>query len=118
MIRVSAVSTNDTEHYNIRPEDRQFISEIRTVYAFTPDSVTHCCEITPSYDLRYLYTFIVYQGEPDDNVRDVLDGRYCYEPTDDMYMWCSAVDRMTPKTCGEFEDLDEACEYLRSNCPI
>lgn len=128
-MKVNAISRNVTGYYNIRDEDKSLIEEIRTVYAYDPESATHLCELTPSYDLRYLHTYIVFTDELEtkkrsDEVRDELDQRYCHEDGEDTYMHCSDVRSFTTrnpshhKECGEFESIEEACEYLNGNWPF
>lgn len=126
MIKVNAISLNETACYNIRDEDKTYIKEIRGVYCYNPESCTYCCEMTPSYELRYLHSYIVFTDELEkvklsDDLRDLLDQRYCHEPSDDTYMHCSAVRGLKnppPKECGEFDDMDAACEHLQGNWPF
>ena len=119
-MKVNAISLNETQYYNIKDEDKPYIKEIRSTYVYNPESCTHLCELTPSYDLRYLHTYIIWDNEPNDDMRDELDGRYCYEYGEDTYMHCYAVERLTcpKKECGEFEDMESACEYLQGNWPL
>lgn len=118
MIKVNVVSLEETSYFTPREEDRSFIRAIHSVYAYNPEEETHCCELTPSYDLRFLYSYIVGTEKMTDDMRDLLSERYCLEGGVDMYMWCSRVQKLQPKECGEFEDMDEAVEYLRGNWPI
>lgn len=118
MIKVNALALNHTKYYNIREEDQPYIKEIHSAYAYEPESGTYLCELTPSYHLQYLYTYIVWANEPSEERRGELDERYCYEDNDDIYMHCSDVRKLTSKECGEFEDMEEACETLRCNWPI
>jgi len=117
-MKVNVISCNDTNFYNIRKEDNVFIKEIRTVYAYNPESCTNLCELTPSYELRYLYTYIVFTCDPSEDKHSELEERYCQEDNEDTYMHCSSVRAMNPKECGEFDDMEAACEYLKANWPI
>lgn len=117
-MKVNAVSMNETSYYSIREEDKPFIKEIHSVYIYNPESATYLCELTPSFELLYLYTYIVGTDKMIDDMRDLLTERYCYEPTDDTYMHCSSIRAMKPKECGEFETMEEAREHLQGNWPI
>ena len=118
-IHVSAVALDETRYYNLAEADKRLIKAIKSVYIYDRDERTFCCEITPSYWLEYLYTFVECTDDADDDTRDRLDETYCHEPTDGCYMHCSAVERMTEaKDCGEFESFEDAREHLQGNCPI
>lgn len=117
-MNIRVVSVNDTQHYNLRPEDRADIVSIHTVYAYTPEVHVHLCELTPSYELRYLYTYLTAADHVDSWRADELDSVYCYEPNEDTYMHCGSALFRTAKDCGEFEDLQSAAEYLCCNCPV
>jgi len=122
MIKVNVIALNETQFYRFQKEDCVLIKEIRAAYAYNPESRTHLCELTPSYFLRYLYSYIVLEDgvEVSDDKRSELDERYCYEPTDDTYMHCLTVKNLDcpKKECGEFEDMDAACEHLNANWPL
>lgn len=123
-MKVNAISRNHTRHFNIRDEDKPYIKEIRSVYAYNPESSTHLCELTPSYDLRYLHTYIILACDVSEDKRCELDERYCYESSEDDYMHVSDVrqfEKDNPthhKECGEFESIEEACEHLNGNWPF
>lgn len=119
-VRVNAVSINETAYYNIREEDKSCIKEIRSVYAYNPETRTHLCELTPSHYLEYLYTYIIHTDDVSDDKVSELDNGYCYEPRDGflyMHVWDVRALPMK-KECGEFDSFEEACEYLRGNCPF
>ncbi len=120
MIQVNAISLNETRWYNLKEEDKPFIKEIRATYAYNPNSCTHLCELTPSYDLRYLHTYLVWNEEPSDSKKEELEERYAHCGNEDTYMHCSTVKSLDcpKKECGEFEDMEEACEYLQGNWPF
>lgn len=118
-MKVSAVTVDVTAGYSLKSEDAPLIKEIRDVFFFFPEERTYCCEMTPSYNLMYLYTYVVCMEEDiSEKVRERLDERYCHEPTEDCYMHCSRVEKLSPKDCGEFDDEDSAREYLQGNCPF
>jgi len=132
-MKVNAVSFNHTRHYNIQEADKPYIKEIRTVYAYNPESATHLCELTPSYDLRYLHTYIVFNNEniekdmwesQADRLTDQLEERYCHEDSEDTYMHVSDVRQFAKdnplhhKECGEYDSIEDACEHLNGNWPF
>jgi len=124
MIKVNAISLNHTRYYNIRNEDKSYIKEIRSVYAYDPELGVHLCELTPSHELRILHTYIVWDSEPSESKRDELEERYCHEDHEDTYWHVSDVRQFVKdhpehhKECGEFEDMEAACEYLNGNWPF
>ncbi len=127
-MKVSAIALDFTRYFTIDEEDKPFIKAIKAVFFYEPDVATYCCELTPSYFLEYLYTYVEYKDADDrpestdkesEAIRARCDERYCYEQTDDFYMHCSAVKALTPqRECGEFENADEAREHLQGNWPI
>lgn len=121
-MKVNAIRLKETEYYNFNDEDKPYIKDIYSVYAYDPELGVHLCEFTPSYELWYLYTYIDFNDNvpEDDDLKDELDGRYCYEDQDIViYMHCSDIEKLSEiKECGEFEDMDVAREYLCGNCPI
>jgi len=86
---------------------------IYTQYVFTPDEVTHCCEVTPSY---YLVP-VRYQTEHE---VETIEGRTFEEVLAEaggMYVHCLKIDSLPAnmKVEEEFDDIDEAVEYWQSN---
>jgi hypothetical protein len=112
-MKVRAIAIDETRYYNGLPAD---VIAIRRCYAYDPESVTYCCEIRPSYDLRYLYTSVECSPHTSDERRYELDELYAYLPGhEDMYMHASAVDRMASVDGGEFDSMEDALEDLRGN---
>ena len=119
MVKVNAISVDYTAFYNLAVDDASHIKAIKTVYIYEPDSHTHLCELTPSYFLSNLYTYIEFADNVSDDKREYLDQRYCYEDSEDTYMHCSRVGRMPErKECGNFDSFEDAREYLQGNCPF
>lgn len=117
-MNVRAISLDETRYFNLREEDKRWIVSIHSVYAYDPESGVHLCELAPSHELRYLYTFIRYADDVSEDKRAELDERYCYEGSEDIYVHVAEIRQRETKDCGSFEDWDEATEYLRGNCPI
>lgn len=124
------IAIDETEYYNIAPEHRQHISQIRGVYLFDTNQVTHCCELTPSYYLIHLYNEVIFTDgdDLDDGTRDEIEQNYAHEGSDDIYVHCHTVDGMI-ETAKRFthhhyghtgvslddSDYDEQIEGLREH---
>lgn len=123
-MKVNVISLNETSYFRIEDEDGSYIQEIRSTYAYNPESCTHLCELAPSYQLIFLHTYIVFRGEPNEAKRSKLDEDYCYEGGQDTYMHVSDVRAFVgnnptmAKECGEFDDMDAAREHLNGNWPL
>ena len=91
-----AVQFDETTDYNIEPEDRPYVRRILGAYLFDRNQRTHCCELTPSYYLIYLFTQVELTDAGlalDDDARGVLYDRYEMEPSDDRYVHCGEINR-------------------------
>ena len=123
-MKVNAIAFNHTRYYNLREEDKPYIKEIRSVFAYDPELGVHLCELTPSHELRYLHTYIVLEGDVSKEKRNELDERYCSGPNEDTYMHVADVHQFVKdnpthaKECGEFDDMESACESLNGNWPF
>ena len=66
----------------------------------------------------------MWEGEPSEDKRDELEERYCYEDNEGTYMHVSDVRQFVKdnpthaKECGDYDDMEEACEYLNGNWPL
>ena len=104
-----AVALDETEHYNIDPADAPYIQRIDGVYLFDRNEKTHCCELTASYYLIYLYASVVFTDDISDDLRNKLDEKYAHEPSDDIYVHCHTVDRIVaagkPYTVSHYGDV-------------
>lgn len=117
-MKVSAVRLNETIYFFPAKEDKPYIKAFYSVYAFAPETCVHLCELTPSYELRYLYSYIEGTEKMTDDMRDYLDEKYCHQDIDDIYRHCRVVDKLNTKECGEFETMEDAVEYLQGNWPL
>lgn len=106
--------------------------QILGVYLYNPNSVTHCCELTPSFDLIFMNSVPLEYPE-DETARDVLqmdllEGNAQCES--DIYMHCHDVDKLPHIRRGQFkvgtyplrhlkgysfDDSEEAREYWAGN---
>ncbi len=92
-----AVSLDETSYYQIDRADAPFIAAIHGVYVFDRNQATHCCELTPSYDLIYLYTCIHITLDTTDEKREELDQKYGHEGCEDIYVHCHTIDALITK---------------------
>ncbi len=115
-----AVGLDVTRHYKIAPEDRPHIRRIIDTFIYDRSTVTHLCELTPSYFLVFLHTEIEWEGFPADEIRERLDDRYAHEPTDDCYMHCRDIERIEKMHVpfGQPATEDEARDYWQGNYPF
>jgi hypothetical protein len=91
------IAIDETSHYAIEEQDKPFIRQIRAVYLYDRNEVTHLCEFTPSYFLIHLYDEVVLTDAGaalDDFKQDEIFQRYENEPSDNIYMHCHDVDQM------------------------
>lgn len=126
-----AVARDVTSDYSIAEEDKPKIKRILDVFYYDANTYTYCCELAPSYHLRYLYTTIETDLDTLDEDRDRLDEEYCHEPTEDIYMHASDVKSLPADlkvAFGEIadhidrSDPQEEEDYVREtwqgNCPF
>lgn len=118
IIQPREFSIDVTDSYSIDVEDRADIVKILHVFLYDAGRVVHCCELTPSYDCRYLYTSIHFADHlygVDDTRRGELEEKYAYEQVDDCYYHCCDLDRradVVPLADREYaDDGDDASEW-------
>jgi hypothetical protein len=122
-----AIQFDETRYYNIGPKDKPYIKRIFCVYVFNRHEATHLAEITPSYFLMYVNSWIDYKKNMDkhEEIRDEIEERFLYSAeNEDTYMHCSSVDaycKKHPKNCRKlggperFESLEDAREHVQGN---
>ena len=90
------VALNETNHYKIKPEHQPHIQAIRGVYLYDANSHTHCCELTPSYYLIYLYDEVILTPEADeslsDEAKEAIYEEYEYCDGEDIYVHVHNLD--------------------------
>lgn len=130
--RWRAVSLNETRCFNIAEEHRHLIKEIRAVYFYNDAEQTYCCSLTPSYDMRGLYHYVVLADDLSDEAaeqaHDEMNAEYCSESPEDCYMDCSGIDRKESVIFATEEQIfsmdEESCtedavrEYWQGNWPF
>ncbi len=97
------VALDQTEYWNIKPEHKEHIKAIRTVYFYNKNEVTHCCEITPSYCLYFLYHEVILTDKAvmdvSEQYQSIIYDTYENEPTDERvtYAHCRDIDALEDK---------------------
>lgn len=112
------VKINDTQAWNEKFRRNYHIKNIFSVYVFNPNEATHCCELTPSYELNFVHSDVECEIDLDEDMREemweeVSQGDCYCDPI--SYMHCSSIDRMKTIDIGEFETIEEAVEYCQGN---
>lgn len=114
---IRAVSFDDTSYYQIPEEDMVYIERIVSTYLYRDDECTHLCEITPSFELRWLMTEVWTVPDTSDEVREELSERYETWHGEDIYMHVRDVEHRPTVDCGTYESWDDATEHLQGNPP-
>jgi len=127
-----AAQFNETRGWNLPVEYRPYVERIMGVYFYDATERTYCCEITPSYCLRFLYNYVVFTSDTPDDVREELSERFSNDfahDGEDLYMHCRAVDGIpssrkrhygatSPDCEDESDRQDEVREHYQGNCPF
>jgi hypothetical protein len=95
------IALDETEFYHLEPEEQRLIRAIKGVYLYDANRHTHCCELTPSYYLIFLYNSVNLTDEGlalDDEARGELYDKFEVEcGGDDCYMHVHTVDQLAEK---------------------
>jgi len=98
------------------------------VYLYDPSTVTHCCELTPSYALEFVGSHPLVIPDDDDGRErlwdEIMEGDSQCEPC--SYFHCGDIDRMPTIKRGElksgtyelpqeWDDMEEAREWWQGN---
>lgn len=127
------IALDETEYYHLEPEEARYIRAIKGVYLYDANRHTHCCELTPSYYLIFLYNSVNLTDEGlalNDEARGELYDKFEVEcGGDDCYMHVHTVDQLAEKAGkGEYHvygdpevsyddsDYDEQIEGLVEYC--
>ncbi len=122
MKNFTVVAIDETLDWNQPALVEQAGGTLFTLYAFNPQEVTHCCELTPSYRLvPFDVVPSVYpEGEKEwelmyDTLQDGLN-----HGCEAGYFHCSRIDNLPDlfKHTEEFDEtetLDDALEHFRGN---
>ena len=105
-IDAHVIAIDITGDCEIDKADKKYIDRIYDVFLYDSNEVTHCCEITPSYFLRYLYTFFkgtgeYMAGELSENQREALHDKYETADSDDSYFHCGDIAKMVVEKAAQ-----------------
>ena len=109
------VAFDDTRYFDIEEEDKPYIEKILTVYFFDSNEYTYCCELTPSYYLRFLNHVAYCNSDIPEDVRDRINERYELIQCEDAYMYVSVVSRKETIVFDGEATEDEVREYWQGN---
>lgn len=93
------IALDETSNYYLEPEEQRLIRAIKGVYLYDANRHTYCCELTPSYDLIFLYNSVNLTDEGlalDDGAREGLSDKF-ENGGDDCYMHVHTVDQLAEK---------------------
>ena len=112
------IRKDETELWDEAFRKRFSITKVTATYVYDPTEKIHCCDIRPSYFLRYL------GSDMENNCSAILKDDFDEEAFEaemlggdaDHYMYCAAVDSMSPEIVkGDIETIDEAIEEFHCN---
>lgn len=128
------VAIDETAHWNLDDEDRPYIEKMMGLYIYDRNEHTYCCELTPSYYLRFIGGSIWYTDAVTDEIKDRISDKYADSlySGDDCYMWVAHVEAMAEEYkdhYGEFNEEsyaeltpvemeDAVREYYNGNSPF
>ncbi|MGF6603989.1 hypothetical protein P3T23_008744 [Paraburkholderia sp. GAS448] len=123
---IQLVVIDETRYYS---DDVLYLAgKVFQVYAYDANRVTHCCEVTPSYQLHPVATQALNCPESEEE-REKIDEMLRSELQDVIYMHCRTVEVMSDKYRRAHHmidrDLDETydkqlesvLEHIRCNPP-
>lgn len=127
-----SIYLDETRYWNLADADKPLIEKMIGVYVYDRNSVTYCCEVTPSYAMIHLYNSAWVGVDCTDEDRKRIHSDYvdaAMGSDDDVrYMHARDVDRIPDsqrKSYGELSDADaddrgeaEVREYWQGNCPF
>lgn len=129
-MRIRVLVREETENW--APDIVERAGRVFGVYLYNPDAATHCCELTPSYELEFVGS--VAENLPDDDSAreklqdDIMEGDTSCEPI--SYIHCHSIDAMPEIKRGtlspgtypmghlegtEWESMEEAREHWQGN---
>jgi hypothetical protein len=128
---IYAITFNETQYYNFKPGDKELIKSVNQVYVLNRSEYTYLCEITPSYFLEPVYTWVEVVDGLSDEERERLQEAYEHETSEPTYVHVRVVEAIIKdhpervRHYGNSDDeddfmtaLDDAREYFQGNCPF
>lgn len=100
------IALDETKYWNLSScPHKETVERIDGVYFYDENEVTHCCELTPSYLLQFLYNRVTFiPSIENSNEVGPYDVREAVEywmqsgaDNEDQYMHCSLVNRLAIK---------------------
>lgn len=125
------VTLDETKDW--RDDVQERAGKVFATYLYDENRVTHCCEITPSFELYHLYSTPLNDDEPDNAIAELVDeeeARARFDGQDIQYIHCADIAGLPD---GWFHDAgeealesdqaweearDDAIEYFRANRKI
>ena len=102
-MRLRVCLIDETEHWNNEIADAA--GKIFGVYLYNVDEVTHCCELTPSYELNFLQSVPLELPKAEnfrEKLLDVIDeGNFQTERV--HYFHCHVIDRLPKIKRGQIK---------------
>ena len=92
--RVNILLLDETEYW--RSDIQKACKKIFGVYLYSPDEVTHCCELTPSYECYRTFSIaqrLPYNPEKREEMYDNLASGDANGSRDVKYFRCSDIDK-------------------------
>lgn len=86
------IALDETEYYNIKPEHKPHVRQIRGIYLFDRNTHVHCCEFTPSYYLIHVEDQVIPADETPDELEERLDSDYAYHGGENKYVHVHTVE--------------------------
>ncbi len=122
-------TTENREYHRIRIDDtpmwdaefltKHRITKMETAYVFDKNSVTHCCELTPSYEMHPSGYEVAFRDDVLDS--DKEDGWEALEDSGSFvleeikYFHCRSIAGIELESLGEWESLKDALEWSMAN---
>lgn len=102
---------DETNDWHLTDEQKAAIQQIRSVYIFDKSSVTHLCELKPSYLLIGLPLSIVYHDHVTEEERDLIESEFSSEGESHTYMHCNSVEKVPEDRFHKYEnEIDPDCD--------
>ena len=122
----AVLGPNEREHWD--EECQKATKSIRSLYVYDPSevthlrcvrhhntgSVTHLCEIAPSFYLMWVDVSTIRADDREDGTIDIIE-QCAHGAAEDVYMHVSDVLKLPNEDLGEYDDIDEAIEEIRAN---
>lgn len=100
---IQLIAIDETRHWS--KDVVQLAGDVFRVYAYDANRVTHCCEVTPSYEL-YPVVLEASNCPASEDKRERLDEMLRSVQQDPIYMHCRSVDLMSRKFRRPYHVID------------